>query len=457
VVLNFTDLSTFAMRLPGILMFFISVVCIWKTMELLDKTHIRGLWFLFFAVISPVYIFLFRIGMDCNLLLAMTGIFFYFLIKAVQSEKKLDFAMAGVSAGILLYTYALSYLVLLMFLAIYFIYLLWVKKIRFTNVLWFAVPLGILAMPLVMVQLINMFDLEEMHIGVLTLTKLRKYRVTAINPSHISFKSIKRCLKVIFFNDMWAYNSISEFGNTYMISIPFIMIGLIRCIVNSAKSIHRREWSVDIIYVIWFLLFLIEGFMIASNVNRLNGIFIAETYFQVEGVISFIHFFSKDRVRRTITAIIIAVYFIFFVRFSVYYFGGEYQNDYEPLSWFDYSLTEPLDYLNQLDEYRDRTTYIGDLCQGYIQFLVATETSPYDYNAYNQNGVSEDSNSKTRKNFSLEYENYIFELPDVVINDANFIIEGNDENWRERLLAEGFTEHVLEHYSVYIYEGENQE
>ena len=73
-------LSVITIRLPGILFYLIALVFAVKTICIiqgsLDK---KALIYLLLLVIQPVYILLFRIGMDCNLMLAVGMIFFYFL------------------------------------------------------------------------------------------------------------------------------------------------------------------------------------------------------------------------------------------------------------------------------------------------------------------------------------------------------------------------------------------
>lgn len=85
-------------------------------------------------------------------------------------------ALAGIVSGISLYTYALIYIVLPVYLFLWLLYGIRLGKIRIRSLAALALPLAVLAAPLIMVQLINTFSWPEMQMGPVMLTRLPTYR-----------------------------------------------------------------------------------------------------------------------------------------------------------------------------------------------------------------------------------------------------------------------------------------
>jgi hypothetical protein len=420
-------------------------------MGLADELHSKKLWFIFLITISPVYIMLFRIGMDCNLMLAMEGILFYFIIKAICEGKHIDYILSGVFAGILLYTYALSYLIEFFFLIILLIYLVWIRKIKLYDAILFIVPLGLISMPLILIQIINIFELEDLHLWIFTLPRIPNYRSGEISLSNISLNSIVHFFKIVLLYDHLPYNSISEFGNVYIISIPFAIVGMIKCIINTVKSFKNRYFSADTLYLSWFLSTAFLGIMIDSNVNKLNSIYLPLVYFITTGITYFVNLFTSH-IKIALSAIIFTIYIIFFACFCVFYFGDGYSEKYDPLPYFSYSLDEPLDYLSNHDEYANRTTYIDNLCQTYIYFLFSTKLSPYDYNNSYGESILNDSE---RGDFVSSYKNYKFTMDssDIKLYTNYILNKGNVLG--DELLTKGFSIKEFEHYNVYTLDLDN--
>lgn len=441
-ILNFTDVSVFSMRLPAIILYTISIVCVYKSMFYIDYSGKKSRWMLFLMVISPVYILLFRIGMDCNLMLAMTGIFFYTLFRALARQRKRDYVLAGLVTGILLYSYAISYVVVPLFLLLIILIMIYKGKLT-KNSFYFIIPLAILAFPLLLVQYINIFDLEEMHIGKMTITKLWTYRSGEIKLTNINGKSIVDCIKTIFLYDYFSYNSIPKFGNIYYVGIPFAIIGLVK---SFAVLLKNRDDIYTAIYVLWFLIYFLIGCMLSPNVGRLNGIYISVVFFEMEGIITLLKWFKSNICKYCI----IIVLCISFISFTINYFCTE--QDY-PSTFCGYLLDEPLEWLDSQDEYRSRQTAFGfqGMLQNYIYYLTTTLENPYDYN---EAGESGNEKAEARSDLNVRYKNYEFEHWSTDY-DYNYIIGNWEKDRRKELREARFTEHELQYYSVYTFDIEN--
>lgn len=449
-VLKFFDISAFSIRLPGILLFLIGVIFQYRLARFCGDNHsLRGFLTLFFMAILPVYIMLFRIGMDCNLMLAMTSIFFYYFIQATEEGKYKDFLASGVVAGLLLYTYAISYVVLILFLLVMIPYLFYTKKWSVTKMICFGMPLAVLAFPLILVQAINIFDMEELQIGCFTITKLILYRSGEIAFGNFSLQSVISCLKSIFLFDWLPYNSVAEFGTIYYFSIPFIMLGMIKMLRSIVRGIRKRTWKMESVFVVWFVLLLLLGCCMEANVNRLNGIYVSVLVFLIEGVVGFLEFFKQERSKRILVGIILMVYGGLFTLFLSFCFGGEYQKRYESLEFFEYSLDEVLEMQQEVATEKDRMVYIGDLKQAYIYYLGAMQMNPSEYlEASNIKEIDYDALSRLDDGF----ENYRFYLPEVLDLDAYYIVKRDQREYCERLENAGFTGMEIGGYNLYFFD-----
>lgn len=117
-----------------------------------------------------------RIGLDCNLMLGMSAMFLYLLIKAVDSGKYQDYFVAGIAGGLLLYSYVLSHMAMPLFILLVMLYLLYVKQINMRQILFLGVPLFILAFPLLLFHYINITGMEELQLGIFTIPRMYRYR-----------------------------------------------------------------------------------------------------------------------------------------------------------------------------------------------------------------------------------------------------------------------------------------
>lgn len=145
--------------------------------------------------VCPYFIMAGRLGLDCNLMLGMSTVFLYFIITAIESRENGRYILAGVTGGILLYTYALTYIIVPVFLLLLLLYVIRIKKFYFRGWTAMAISFGVIAVPLILVQIVNLFDLEEFRLAGLTITKLQTYRVSEIG--HFQMDNLHRVLESI--------------------------------------------------------------------------------------------------------------------------------------------------------------------------------------------------------------------------------------------------------------------
>lgn len=408
----------------------VSVWCGMRTMQCTEREDTyQDLIYMAGALIMPVYIMLFRIGMDCNLMLAVAAIVMLFVARCIERNRCRDFAALGISSGVLLYTYALSYPTLLIFTGVMFIYFLLMKKINWRQMLCWGIPLAVIALPLILVQFINMFDLPEIKFMGITMTKLAAYRKSEIALSNISLQSIVTCFKVIFGYDSLRYNSLPEFGTVYYISIPFVIIGLIYSVYHTVKSTRVGEATIEMAYIVWFLILFVLGCCLDANVNRLNAVYISVLFFWTKGVWCVISFCHRKILKYVMTGAIIAVYLICFIVFCKFYFGNGYGEKYAPLEFFGYMYgNDVLEYVDSLGD--NAPVYVDD---SYIYYLGTTLESPYV--------LATDS----------DYQRFEFDYYGDIDYFGIYIVKNTNIGMQESLLQKGFKEKSFEHYNVYSY------
>lgn len=373
--------NTFILRIPAA--FFGLMTLIFGALivhELLGKKHPYA-WFIFglFYILCPYYTMAARIGLDCNLWMGMSTIFLYTLIRAVRTQKTSRFIISGFAAGAVLYTYALSYPAMILFLLVALIWLLYLRTLRLRHAVAFVLPLALLALPLIAVQVINLFDLPETVLfGKITLTKMDTYRASELSFNHF-FKNLLGVFKVILCYDSLPVNTNPDFWTFYPISVPFIVAGGILCIIRAIRSIRERTFSTYCLMVFWAAAVIFAGSLIGEiqkNFNapctyRVNGVM------TVAGMCAIVGFFGLydllrgqwKRVAAGAGALAYAACGLMFMR---WYFAPK--DIAMGFLRVPYAAIEAID---QCEALEGRTVYLWSYDTHY---LFATLPSPYDYN-----------------------------------------------------------------------------
>lgn len=336
------------------------------------------------VVICPYFIMAGRFGLDCNLMCGMSTVFLYCFVRAVESNRYRWYFLAGISGGAVLYTYAIAYLALPLFLAFSLLYACRAKKFFWKKWLVMAVPMGILAFPLILEQLVNLFDWEEIRLGIFTVTKLYGYRAAEIGIPR--WKTLLETLYSVFIGDGLNYNSLPGYLNLYCATIPLALIGAFHSLSNWAGAMKKREWYIGSYPFLWFLAMLITMSCTTDpNVNRVNGIFFVTAYLAVEGiyVLLTIGKYGKElkesrenRLFGWCRLLVIACLLLYgtgFCRFGERYYFGEECIEY---AFFDVPVPrEAIEFLEEHPEYKHNRTYMAEEA---IWFACSALMSPYD-------------------------------------------------------------------------------
>ncbi len=334
----------------------------------------------FIYVLLPYFIMQCRFGLESNLLVNMITLSVSALWLALKRGQKGLYVLAGILWGVTYYAYAVSYLpntVILLGIFIYVFIVSGEKKKVLVNWTCLFILVILLGLPLALMLLINHFDLPQFQIGVFTITKLPEFRGGEVGFENF-FINIKEIFKVIFFRDWLPYNAFDRFYTMYVISIPFIVLGMAVSFVESVKKIRGREVSLTVIWTGIFWAYFFMGLMLKGdgvNVNKLNGLFFAQFMFLISGLRWVVRLIGKRFPRCSYAALgmVLCLYLFSFAGFSKYYYT-EYATDIFPQTLFGGTYE---DVVRQLQNrgLSDKFIYMD---KNIVYYFLGQEISPYE-------------------------------------------------------------------------------
>ena len=267
--------------------------------------------------ISPWNIMLSRWGLESNLFPSLLIIAFWLVMTCDKSKKRL-FA-AAVTLAACLYAYGAAYLVITVFIGLcglaYIIgvrkKLSYIKRLPVKRVAAAAVIYAILSLPIYLFMIINVFGLDTINLGVMTIPHTYGGRI-ASSAGATPISAVKNFVMLcILQTDGAERNSIPFFGCFYIISLPFTVLGMIR------KS--SRKASGILLFFLLAATVMLFAFYGEPNINRVNAVYVPLIIFTAFGI----EWFWKKR--KTFAAICL-VYVMCFSGFLCSYFDKDYKD-----------------------------------------------------------------------------------------------------------------------------------
>lgn len=432
----FGTVNAWIIRLPAVFFSFLSLVFGFLFAKKINKQGILAYLFPITFIISPVVIACGRLGIDCYLLMGSFAVFSYFLLSAILTIKWYHFVLSGIFGGLLLYSYALSYFILPIFLILFLMICIRTKRITLANIFEIGIPLFFLAFPLILIQIINIFDFPEIVFHGITLTKLLAYRVTEFKP--FSFARMSELISTIIKGDGFLFVNPGSFGSFYLFTIPFFAIGFFVSLFRNIKSIIKRVFNPTSIFLIWFVV----EFLLFCHLNpisyRLNGLYLPICFFISYGVEILYELITKRSAK--VAFAIVATFILFsavaFLRFAVYYYCGGYSIEAHNMEYFDIDISEGINYVTN-DPYLSQK--VTQMAEPVVYCYLGMGANPYDYGIINYQ----------------RSDNELFtchSLTDIDKNQ-NYIVRDLFPDFSQELRDMGFTEKKYTCYSLfYCYE-----
>jgi 4-amino-4-deoxy-L-arabinose transferase and related glycosyltransferases of PMT family len=404
----------------------------------------------FLITICPYFMMSARFGLDCYLMMPAFTLALWLFVKAVKTAKARWFIFCGAAFGITLYSYALSYVILPVFLVLSVVYLFVVKSITVKNLVAMAVPLFLFALPLLLMIMVNLGMIDEIRTSFITIPKLMGYRGGEISMSNIG--ASLEYIADVFTTDEGSFGSSDNFYVIYMMSLPFTALGLWISVREAIRSIKEKRVELRALMVFVFVAVMACMMLLARpTIYKANAVYIALIIFTIIGI---------SRVCRSIKPAAFAtalMYFACFTAMCINYFAvdtvdthaGFYDNTMEA-----YSIAREM--------YPDRVIYLhmGGGATGYewsyTYALLADLESPYNF-----------FDTMYRYGDTTNYGNNRFYLP-LYLNedgepfyeiypDSVYLIRYSASSETHQYLAaeferRGFSYRVYEDYRIYYYD-----
>ncbi len=390
--------------------------------------------------LCPYFIMASRWGLDCNLFLGFFTMSVYWLMLAVKREKPGWFALAGLSFGFSLYTYAVSYVMLPLFLFFSFLYLLWSGKLKLKQAAAFAIPLAVLAAPLLLFIAVNSGYLEPFRTPLFTIQRMDYFRAGEFSLEFL--QGNWGVLPQLLSSDLVQYNGFAEFGTLYYVSVPFLLAGIVLSLIRTVKSVAGRQYDGQtFITIMFWSVMSVVMVMRLPNINKANAVYFPAVYCVV---LAFDFVLGKLPWKKTLTCGVGAVYLVCFLFFARYYYF-EYSDDRYPQKYFENDLRLALDLVEE--EYprgTERNIYVDGyfdiVSQPYIYTLIRRPISPEEWLA-------------KRDPADNSYDNYRFTVPEEIIPeeldwDGIYLMSSRNEEI-EKLRTAGFQEREFHYWIIF--------
>ena len=338
ILIKIWGLNIYTLRMPGVIM---GVVAVWfGALICKEKWGNKGFFTgLILMGIFPYYIMNSRFALDCNVMLGMITIALYSLVKLmkrleVNPQKKYyaHFMLTGVLLGLVLYTYIIAAIVIAVFGVLFGLYYIFNQKEnrgrRFLQLVFMALPLVVMVIPLCLVVCVNYFDWNAIETSLFSVPKLIVNRTEEVSFTLASLPGkLKSILRTLTTDGK--YGSSNTYWTMYWWSVPFVIWGGLLSIYDVIKKWKKREQKIESI-----MLCLVIGesimFILCGIYNyHINGIFIALSFFCVKGILSLYELLKNTKAQRIYIGIVAGLYLMTFAGFSMEYYATKEERAYQ--------------------------------------------------------------------------------------------------------------------------------
>lgn len=271
--------------------------------------------------------------------------------------------------------------------------------------------IGVIVIPIILFVGINTFDKPEIKLGNITIPRLTVNRYQEVasvfseNFFEKSWENLKQGLKIVLTqSDGTEYNSLKYFGVVYLISIPFMILGVVDGFRKENRSNNFR-----ILVNSWLISSLLFLCVCEPNINRCNIIMFLMIIYTAIGVSIVVKSTNK------IAILIIGLYIISFGLFILKYFNIIDKKG----AIFESDLQEMVEYVSKIE---NKKIYITPCIKdSYIYFLFFEKTNPYEF--YNTSEVLDEGAEFQQ---ILKYGKYTFYIPNEVQANDVIVIDKNE-------------------------------
>jgi len=402
-------INVFTARIVSLIFALISLLVFYYLVrKLFDQQGLALVCFALFAL-CPYNIMMARWGLESNLFPHFLLYGITFLVKTYHDHVGFIFP-ACLFFGIGLYAYAIAYLVIPLLLVGVYIYFIVKQKINRHNIGAFVAAnllLLLLALPLILFLMVNQGWLAEIHVGVITIVKMRAYRGGEIALSNVGLSFFMLCGILLGQNDLLLHNSPLNLGVLYLVTVPFMLLGIVKLIIHWRQ--HKENFN-DFLLSWWLVTSLTVALLTKwPNINKINSLWFVLIILTGWGIWEFV---KHSRV--VFSGMIICLVILFTTFCGMYFTTYNKQNAVN----FNAGLMDSINYAKQISTENENIYFSRDLHEPYIYCLIVDAKSPDEFLATRQF-----SDPKT----VVSYGRYQFEQTIDVITDEQIYIMPLDE------------------------------
>ena len=372
-------LNTFSVRLPMALIGCLSLFIFYKLILLLKNKKAALIALIFFAI-CPWHIMKSRWGLESNIFPDLVLLAVYLSAYGIKNKKNIFTYLGFTVLGLSSYAYGTSYFFLPFFVIPALIYLTVKKEMKVKTAIISFLVMSIITIPIVLCVLINKFDLPEFKFLWFTIPRMASNRfeqlssVFSSNFISSSFSNFGNSMKILITQyDGLGWSAIQYIGTTYIFSLPFTIIGIIKSFIRNKKdSEYEDNRKLKNLINIWFIVSVVLLFICEPNINRINIIFIPIIYYTVVGIYEMLNVNNK-KFKVIISIIIALAYTSTFIAFGYLYANTKFSGYYV----FEDNLKEVIEYVESKDAnkiYIDNT-----IKESYIYALFYTKENPNEF------------------------------------------------------------------------------
>ena len=422
--------SILIIRLPAILLGLITVLFTWLIAGQFFKKP-AALFTALVVALCPYFIMQSRWGLDCNSFLPFFTVAIFTLLTAIRKKQLRYYILSGIGLGLCLYTYALSYIVIPLFLIFSLGFLFILKKVQFRQILAMGIPLFLLACPLMVFVLINQLKLPSIITPCFSIPALPEYRGTEISVANI--RNNLAVFKTLLTTDPLPYNSFAPFYTLFLCSIPLVIHGVFCCL---SRILHHDRMRPELLLILsGFLAEVICALIIFEpNINKCNGIFL---FFALFIGFSVSQCLERNQHSPIIWTGLVLIYSVNSAFFCHAYFTS-FTEEYYPMPYTNDCIA---DIVETLESHLDQPVnyYIDNNDSNiYIHLLQRFSPSPYQFQ------------QAMRTEYQVvSFANYSFYFPQQLDDRGVYIITWYPE-YEEKLQQSDFIPFEYRKYRIYI-------
>ena len=390
-----------------------------------------------FLAFCPYYIMSGRLALDCNLMLCCCAVSLLFLLKYIQTNKLSFLIFCGISFGFTMYSYALSYFMVPIFLILITLYLLYTRKITFPRAILFAITVCITAIPVILFACSLLFQWEPIHFLGFVISPIASDRMKDVASSSF-WENVTDIIRITLTHSFYPQDAVDKFYTLYPVSIPFIVLGMVYSVYLVVISVVKKTFHPASLYLFFYISGLITiGLTGTQYVYRANSFFICYLYFWISGITLVYNFLSVYR--KPFATVLACSYLLWTASFMNYYFRIYTLADQYPNSLYNVPINEAVDYVETHAKFT--TLYLD--CTGMSEF----------YFFYYPVNPSAAASEEHYQNDSHGYEFWVDYATPVESSNA-YIVRKENLEFINKLNASGLSFQTVEypHYYLFYFE-----